>query len=728
MATIAGSIDRIVFRNPETGFCVARFHLTEGERLNGGVTTIVGTMPVIRPGEMLRLDGKWETHPVHGRNFRVDRFEGEMPDTPDGVERYLGSGVVKGIGPVTASRIVERFGAEAISVLDADPEQLRSVPGISAKRLEVIRRCWDEQRRVRTLAMFLQEHGVSVALAQRIYQRYGDEAVEAIQADPYRLAHEIHGVGFRTADAVATRLGTPRDSPSRFVAGLRYALARATEAGHVYLTRDALLESAAKVLDTAHPLEPALLDLVRRGDAVLEDNVVYLTPFHVAESGAAALLLRLMGTSSALMLRRGWDAEGAARRAAEQHGLQLAALQLLAVQRALTQKASILTGGPGTGKTSTLRTIITALEGAEVSFCLCAPTGRAAKRVAETTGRPASTIHRLLEFQPALGTFAYDAVRQLHYDFVIVDEVSMLDTLLFYHLLKAVSPDAHLLLVGDADQLPAVGPGRVLGDLLDSGRVPAVRLTELFRQAQDSQIVLAAHEVNTGKVPTVSQKTDGDFYFVSVADDDEAMRVVLRLVSERVPRKFGLDPIEEIQVVSPMHLGTVGVSRLNQELQGALNPSRPGLAESVRGDRRFRVGDKVMQIRNNYDKDVYNGDIGRIVRIEASESRVIVEHSSATGSVEVGYEANELDEIVLAYAVSVHKAQGSEFQCVVMPVTTSHYMMLRRNLLYTAITRARRLCVLVGSERALRIAVAEGRSERRNTMLAARLSSAGLTG
>jgi exodeoxyribonuclease V alpha subunit len=680
-------------------------------------------MPEVRPGEMLRVTGVWETHPVHGRHFRVETFEEELPSTEDGIERYLSSGAIRGIGPVTAGRIVERFGADAIRIMDEDPEQLRSIQGISARRLDVIKAAWADQQRIRELSIFLQQHGVSVALARRIYETYGERARGTIEDDPYRLAHDVHGIGFITADALARRLGVPRDSLSRRVAGLRYVLSESTDEGHVFLARAELLQRSVKVLSArAEELEPALLELLRRGDAVLDGDDVYLTPFYRAEAGAARLLNAIQSTPSALTLDPRFSPAAVVATAAGREGIVLAEKQLVAAEMALREKVSILTGGPGTGKTSTLRTIITALEAEQISFCLCAPTGRAAKRVAETTGRPASTIHRLLEYQPGLSIFGYDTNRPLPYDFVIVDEVSMLDTLLFYHLLKAVPREAHLLLVGDADQLPAVGPGSVLRELLATATIPSTTLTELFRQARGSHIILAAHAVNHGEVPAWDNRPDGDFFFVPARNDEEAIGSIRRLVAERIPGKFGLDPIDDVQVLSPMHGGVLGVAALNEMLQLQLNPPAPGRPELPRGSRAFRAGDKVMQIRNNYDKDVFNGDVGKVVAAQADEQRLVVSFGTGTGATEVEYLAGDLDELVLAYAVSVHKAQGSEFPCVVMPLVTKHFIMLQRHLLYTAITRARHVCVLVGSERALAIAAGTDRREHRNTRLAARIA------
>lgn len=721
MATVSGSVDRIVFRNSDSGFCVARFRLSDPDSHQDS-TTIVGEMPAVRVGEVLRLTGEWQVHPVHGRNFRVERFEPELPSTRDGIERYLASGAIRGIGPVTAARIVDLFGEESITVLDQSPELLREVAGISKRRLAVIEESWQTQKQIRDLSMFLQDHGISVGLAARIHAAYGDEAVDVISRDPYQLAHEIHGIGFRTADAVAAHLGISRTSPSRYVAGLKYVLSEATESGHVFLPRAELLTRGATLLQARRAeLEPALLEMLRRGDGVVEGDTVYLTPFYKAEAGAQRLLRRLGETPSTLTLDPRFDPEREVVRAGESQGLQLADRQREAAIQALREKVSVLTGGPGTGKTSTLRTIIRALEALDVSYALCAPTGRAAKRVAETTGRPASTIHRLLEYQPGTNVFGYDHVRPLPVDFVIVDEVSMLDILLFYHLLKAVPPESHLVLVGDADQLPAVGPGNVLRDLIASETIPTITLTDLFRQARGSQIVLAAHQVNRGEEPAISNDADHDLFFVQADSDERVVEAIKVLLHQRIPTRFGLDPVDDVQVIAPMHNGLAGVISLNTEIQALLNSPRPGAAELSRGNRVFRVGDKVMQIRNNYDKDVYNGDLGRIAAVSADEGTVSVAFSGGDDPFPIEYSASDLDELVLAYAVSVHKAQGSEFPCVVMPLVTRHFMLLQRNLLYTAITRARRLCVLVGSRKALAIAAATDHGDRRHTALADRL-------
>lgn len=725
MSTVAGSVEQIVFRNDENGFCVARVREADSDK-RGLPVTVVGTMPTIHSGEMIRLSGEWETHPAHGRNFKVEAYEQELPKGAADIERYLGSGAISGIGPVTATRAMQQFGDRIFEILDEEPELLRSVKGVSPRRLSTIKESWERQKNLRELMMFLQTNGLSISFATRIEEVYGSRAMSVIESDPYQLAHDIHGVGFRTADSLARRLGISRDSVSRQLAGLRHVLSEAADDGHVALPKDELLERTSRLLETpSQTLEPALLESARRRDTVVDDDSVYLAAFFTAEAGAADFLAKLRDAPSPLKLDRRFDPHEAVCKAGERQGLELAEKQVLAAEQALREKVSILTGGPGTGKTSTLRTLIAALTSAEVSFCLCAPTGRAAKRAAETTGHPASTIHRLLEYQPKANMFRYDQDDPLPYDFIIVDEVSMVDIVLFYHLLKGIAAESQLLLVGDADQLPSVGAGNVLQDLLKSEAIPTVRLTELFRQAKGSQIVLAAHAVNRGEVPQIGNSIEHDLFFIEVNDERSAVSVIKRLVGERIPDRFGLDPTDDVQVMSPMHNGQAGVSALNLELQALLNPAKPDSTQVHRGSKTFRLADKVMQIRNNYDKDVYNGDVGKVVAIEEEGSSLAVAFPTGTGTIEVEYEGKGLDELILAYATSVHKAQGSEYPCIVMPLVRRHFILLQRNLLYTAITRARQLCVLVGSMEAFAIAVKTDHRQRRHTNLARRVREVG---
>lgn len=727
MTWVTGSVDRIVFHNPESGFCVARFVVADDDEAEAGEATIVGTLPGVHEGETLRLDGQWQMHPVHGRNFRVERCEPTMPTSTEGIERYLSSGAISGIGPVTASRIVDHFGDRTIEVLDTEPELLQEVAGISAKRLDIIKASWSQERTVRAIALFLQDHGISVALAARLHSKYGDHAIAIVTDDPYKLARDIRGIGFRTADDIGKRVGVSPRSLSRYVAGLRHVLSEGADEGHVFLLRAELFRRASQLLSAPVPeLEPALLDSLQHADTVLEGERVYLAPFHRAELGSSQMILELNSTPSSLTLDRRFKVEEAVSAAAAGQGLALAQKQIEAVRQALSRKVTILTGGPGTGKTSTLRTIISVLDEQDIAYCLCAPTGRAAKRVAETTDRPASTIHRLLEYQPGLEVFNYDRSHPLPYDFIIVDEVSMLDTLLFYHLLKAVPPEAHLLLVGDADQLPSVGAGSVLRDCIASEIVPVVTLTELFRQSRNSQIILAAHQLIRGQVPPIANAPDDDLFFVRSEDEVAVVRAIKRLLVDRIPQRFGLDPVEDVQIISPMHGGPSGVTAVNEEVQALLNPPAAARPELRRGERTFRLADKVMQVRNNYDKDVYNGDVGRVARVDRDAQALTIAYAlPGGGSTEVEYGPDELDELVLAYAVSVHKAQGSEFPCVIIPIVPRHSILLQRSLLYTAITRAKHLCVLVGSPAAFERAVAREPSLRRNSYLATRLAGYG---
>lgn len=739
MERLEGSVERITYYDEETGYSVLRLAVPGRSDL----VTVVGHLPEIQPGERLRLEGAWTHHPRYGRQFKAERCEQVLPATVEGIRRYLGSGLIRGVGPVTAARIVDRFGVETLRILDEEPERLREVPGVGPKRAAAIARAWEEQKAIREVMLFLQSHGVTTGLAVKIYKTYGDNALQVVREDPYRLARDIWGVGFKTADKIARNLGLPLDAPSRIQAGVAYALSQMADEGHVYVPEEDLVEEAARLLevdpDLVRPAIEALdaEEVVRRerlvyplpgktraGDtspAVREEQAVYLAPFYIGEVGVAERL-RALVESPATRLGRfrsvNWGALlDQITRDAE---VRLSEEQREAVRTALTHKVTVLTGGPGTGKTVTVRTIINALETMGGRYALCAPTGRAAKRLAEATGRPAKTVHRLLEYSPQEG-FRRNGENPLPADLLIVDEASMLDLLLFHHLLKATDPATHLLLVGDVDQLPSVGAGDVLRDVIRSGVARVIRLTHIFRQAAQSGIVVNAHRVNRGQMPVLNQYDD--FYFFSKEDPEEAADLLVDIVVHRIPRKFGLDPVEEVQVIAPMYRGACGVSSLNSRLQEALNPPGRNRPERRLGGRTLRVGDKVMQIRNNYDKEVYNGDIGRVVAIDGIEQTLTVRIDGRP----VVYDWAEADELVHAFAISVHKSQGSEYPAVVMPVLTQHYLMLQRNLLYTAITRAKRLVVLVGTRRAIRIAVRNDRVRRRHSGLEARLRPEGQT-
>ena len=725
MPTLEGSIERIVFRNEQTQYTVARLRQNDAGRLfRDELTTLVGTLAGISVGELVEVTGEWESHPLHGRHLRVTSFQPHAPVTPEGLRRYLGSGVVKGIGPKTAERIVAHFGEATLAVLELEPERLTEVKGVSAHKRDLIVRGWAEQQDIREIMMFLQSHGVSAALGAKIYRQYGDQSLTVIRENPYKLEHDVYGVGFKTADALAVELGLPRDSLPRLMTGIKHTLSAAASDGHCYLPLPELLVRAAALLEVApEQLPPALEALRAEREAFVEDEAVYLAPFFYAESGTARRLRLLLNAPSSLPPVRAeeWQAVFAA--LAGERGLRLAERQREAVQLAYRAKVSILTGGPGTGKTTTVRALLDILDRQGVAYALAAPTGRAAKRLAEATGRPAKTLHRLLEFIPSSNDFAYNEDRPLPFQFVVLDEISMLDILLAYRMVKALAPATHLLLVGDADQLPSVGPGSVLRDLLASGVIPHTQLTELFRQVRASTIVVNAHRVNGGEMPELKPDPLGDFFFLRADDPAAAQRLVVELVARRLPGRYQLDPIRDIQVLAPMYKGAAGVQALNEALQARLNPAMGGQeAAPVGALRGIGLGDKVMQVRNNYDKGVYNGDVGRVERAGGETAgQLVVEFPEEAGLVSVGYEPYELDELTLAYCISIHRAQGSEYSCVVLPLVSQHYMLLQRNLLYTAMTRAKRLCVIVGDPRALRRAVENNALAARNTGLAARL-------
>jgi exodeoxyribonuclease V alpha subunit len=723
MDTLEGTIERIVFRNEQTNYTVARLRPDDAGRLfRDELTTLVGTMVGINTGAHVQACGEWESHPRHGRHFRVVSFTPQLPVTAKGIARYLGSGVIKGIGPKTAERIVDHFGEQTLAIIELEPERLTEVAGISTAKRDLILRGWADQQHIRKIMMFLQEYDVATSLAIRIYQQYGEEAIAVIRGNPYQLEQDIYGVGFKTADAIAVRLGLPHDSIHRLRTGLKYVLAAASEEGHCFLRKEELFSRGQQMLAVAPDFLPGALDALKAAKEVIVDGErVYLAPFFYSEMGTARRLRLLLTTPSAIPPARlsQWRALFASMERNE--GMRLAESQQLAVQTAYQNKVCILTGGPGTGKTTSLRALICLLEAQRVDYCLAAPTGRAARRLSAAVGRPAQTLHRLLEFLPGSREFLRNEDHPLPYQFVVVDEASMLDLLLTYNLLKALRPEAHVLLVGDADQLPSVGPGAVLRDLLAGGHIPAIPLTELFRQARESRIVVNAHRIDAGQLPLPGIDPEGDFFFLRAEDPQKVQQLVLDLVGRRLPHRYGFDPIDEIQVLAPMYRGPAGVQALNALLQERLN--REAREAITIGGRTFRNGDKVMQVRNNYDKGVFNGDSGRITAVDRERLEITVAFPQDAGVVSIGYAFHEVDELVLSYAISIHKAQGSEYPAVVLPLVTQHYLLLQRNLLYTAVTRARALCVIVGSPRALALAVANDRVTARNTALAERLAA-----
>ncbi|MEU3775153.1 ATP-dependent RecD-like DNA helicase [Streptomyces sp. NPDC032472] len=729
-AVVEGVLERITYANEESGYTVARVDTGRG---SGDLLTVVGSLLGAQPGESLRMEGRWGSHPQYGRQFTVENYRTVLPATVQGIRRYLGSGLIKGIGPRIADRIVEHFGTDTLDVIEAEPKRLIEVPGLGPKRTKLIGAAWEEQKAIKEVMVFLQGVGVSTSIAVRIYKKYADASISVVKNQPYRLAADVWGIGFLTADRIAQAVGIPHDSPERVKAGLQYALSQSTDQGHCFLPEERLIADGVKMLqvDTGLVIE-CLAELAADPEGVVRESVpdpeggppltaVYLVPFHRAELSLVGQLRRLLHAEDDRMPSfQDVDWDRALGWLAGRTGAELAPEQRDAVRLALTRKVAVLTGGPGCGKSFTVRSIVELARAKKAKVVLAAPTGRAAKRLSELTGAEASTVHRLLELKPG-GDAAYDRDRPLDADLVVVDEASMLDLLLANKLVKAVAPGAHLLLVGDVDQLPSVGAGEVLRDLLAEGSpVPAVRLTRIFRQAQQSGVVTNAHRINTGLPPL----TDGlpDFFLFAEEDTEEAGRLAVDVAARRIPARFGLDPRRDIQVLAPMHRGPAGAGNLNGLLQQAITPARPNLPEKRFGGRVFRVGDKVTQIRNNYEKGangVFNGTVGVVTALDLDEQRLTVRTEEDE---EVGYEFAELDELAHAYAVTIHRSQGSEYPAVVIPVTTGAWMMLQRNLLYTAVTRAKKLVVLVGSRKALGQAVRTVSAGRRFTAVAPRLS------
>lgn len=704
MVELEGVIERITYYNEESGYTVAR--LKTGKES----VTVVGYLLHVRNGESISLSGDWTIHPTYGRQFNVESFEIIPPVTKEGIERYLGSGMIKGIGPVTAKKIVKKFGLETLKVIEEKPERLMEIEGIGPQKATKIIKALEEQKHIRRMMVFLRGVGITPALATKIYHRYGEEAVTILRENPYRLANELFGVGFRTADRLAGLLGRkdPADA-ERIRAGILYFLHRYTEDGHVYFPAAEFITAVAKELEVPEEvIGRGIGGLVEEKEVYLEEGRLYLSFFYWSERKTAERLHTLLGAYQAKKLPFPLPSSPEL--------ATLTAEQRLAVEKALTDGVLIITGGPGTGKTTTVRSIIRLLRLQGEEVLLAAPTGRAAKRLTEATGVPAKTIHRLLEFGYTAGSglkYGRDEENPLEADAVIIDEVSMIDLPLFYQLLKAITPGTRLILVGDQDQLPSVGPGSVLRDLIASGVVPTVRLKTVFRQSAKSKIVTNAHRINEGLMPDF-QGAD-DFFFIGIEEPAQIVEAIIKLVTVRLPRYLKCNPLEVIQVLSPMRKTLTGVDNLNPALQAVLNPKSNSKPELQFGERIFRQGDKVMQIRNNYQKNVFNGDLGRIVRIEPEEQVLTVSFDEEDSP--VTYEYEELDELVLAYAISVHKSQGSEYPVVVLPVTTQHYMLLQRNLLYTAITRAKRMVVLVGTKKALAIAVKNNKIEERYSYL-----------
>ncbi|MFW6052662.1 MAG: ATP-dependent RecD-like DNA helicase [Desulfosalsimonas sp.] len=721
--TFFGQIERVTYTNPENGYTVARVRV-RGRR---EPVTVVGRFMEPTPGEVLEMTGSWKIHPTYGEQFEVQSYRTRSPSTVNGIKKYLGSGLVKGIGPVMAERIVERFGKSSLEVIEKEPERLKQVEGIGKKRIEMIRASWEEQKEIRNVMVFLQSHEVSAAYAVRIFRQYGRDAVEVVSENPYRLADDISGIGFLTADKIAGKLGFEKDNPLRIRAGILYVLNQLAEEGHVYYPYEELIDKSLEILETN---KDVVADAIRRAaedrDIIVEEigpgskdcqqtKAVYLKRFYVCETGIARHFTRLALAPKGV---RDTDADRALQWIQQRFEFRLADKQKAAVRCALENKIMVITGGPGTGKTTIIRAVLEIFKQLGARIMLAAPTGRAAKKMSEATGHAAATIHRLLSFNVRSGGFQKNQDNPLKCDMLIVDEASMIDTVLMYHLIKAVPPAATLVLVGDVHQLPSVGPGNVLNDVIASGTVPVVSLTEIFRQARQSRIIVNAHKINSGIIPKLdANEPESDFFFIEQQEPEKAVDIIIELVSKRIPRRFLLDPVNDIQVLTPMHKGVAGTVNLNSLLQNRLNPEK---TQVNAGGSIFHLKDKVMQIRNNYEKQVFNGDMGRVAAVNTELRELTVEFEGR----KVDYFFSELDELVPAYAVSVHKSQGSEFPAVVMPVLTQHYIMLQRNLIYTAVTRGRSLVVLVGTKKAVAIAVKNDKPRQRYTYLAARMAAA----
>ncbi len=703
---LAGLVERVTYHNGESGFCVLRVK-ARGHR---DLVTTVGHAAVISAGEWITASGEWINDRTHGQQFKARFLRTSAPTSIDGIEKYLGSGMIRGIGPVYAKKMVKAFGDKVFDVIEAEPDRLREVTGIGQVRAKRITDAWAEQKIVREIMVFLHSHAVGTARAVRIYKTYGADAVQVMTENPYRLARDIRGIGFKTADTIAMKLGIEKTAMIRVRAGISFALTEAMDEGHCGLPVEELVPLAVELLEVDKGLVQTAMDLELAEGTVIADTVgetpcIFLAGLYRAENVIAERLLRL---ANGTLPWPNIDPEKALPWIEQRTSLKLAETQVAAIRLALLSKTMVITGGPGVGKTTIVNSILRILSAKGVDILLCAPTGRAAKRMTEATGFEAKTIHRLLEVDPRGGGFKRGADNPLECDLLVVDESSMVDVMLMQALLKAVPDTAALLIVGDIDQLPSVGPGQVLADIIASGAVPVVRLTEIFRQAAQSRIITGAHKINQGLIPDLSKPDgDSDFYYVQADDPEMAVQRIIELVKNRIPQRFGLDPIRDIQVLCPMNRGGVGARSLNIELQAALNPA--GERKVERFGWTFAPGDKVMQIENDYDKEVYNGDIGYIDDVDPDDGELTASFDGST----VTYGFGELDTLVPAYAATIHKSQGSEYPAVVIPVMTQHYAMLQRNLLYTGVTRGKRLVVLVGQKKAVAIAVKNVSGRRR---------------
>ncbi len=721
LSNLQGQIERITYTNEENGFTIARVKV-HGRR---DLVTVVGNLMAPTPGEVLKMSGEWTNHPKYGEQFKIVSHKTTVPATVHGIQKYLGSGLIKGIGPVMAKRIVLKFGEKTLHVIDNDVEKLALVNGMGTKRIKMIKRAWDDQKEIREVMLFLQAYGVSTGHATKIFRVYGDRSVQVVKQNPYRLATDVFGIGFVTADRIAMKLGFKKSSPLRAEAGILYVLNQLADSGHIYYPYEALLAKCQDTLEVdregikkalgAIAIEKRVIleDLNNGKDEFKENNkAVFLAKAFISESGIATHLKVLVDTLKGV---RKIDSDKAISWVQGQLAITLEKNQISAIRCALERKVMVITGGPGTGKTTIINAIIKIFSKIPAKIILGAPTGRAAKRMSEAADFEARTIHRILEYSLKKGGFQKNQQEPLDCDLIILDEASMIDTSLMYHLLKAVPPKAVLILVGDVNQLPSVGAGNVLKDIIASGVIPVVELNKIFRQAKESLIIVNAHKINNGILPSfASPGPKEDFYFIEQEEQKAILKTIVELTKARIPRRFSFDPIEDIQVLSPMHRGIVGAENLNIELQQVLNPGKDGIA---RGNKVFRVGDKVMQIRNNYNMEVFNGDIGKITKIDPEKQEVIITFDGRN----IPYDYLDMDEIVLAYAVSVHKSQGSEYPAVIIPIVAQHYLLLQRNLIYTAVTRGKHLVILIGSKKALAIGIKNDKTDKRYTHLKERL-------